>query len=1781
MDVDPQNGKLYVVVIDTSFVTPSPRVVVSNLDGSGQINLPIADLGTPGDIVVDEASGQIFWTDYFGKRIQAARLDGSNVTTISSGFTHGPVAIDIDKSNGLLYWTTSPFPSGTGSLYRANLDGSNRQILTEPINSSKGITIDDDGDMIWSEADRIRRFDTTTTNFSDLAASQNGPFDVEVASLNTNRRPTVNDESYVVDKNTPLTVNVAAGVLANDSDPDGDSLTIVSASALFGSIVMQPDGSFTYTPKADFVGTDVVLYKVSDSQGSFDFGNAYFDVQYTNDAPELDATSAFALTNVVAGNTKPAGNTVASLLQSRPGAASDNDGDPLGIAVVAVDDQFGIWEYSLDGSNTWTSFAASGVSDDGTPEPTQAVLLDANARVRFVPNGGYVGNAGNLAFVAWDQSQGVNGNTNVDTSYTLDGAFSAVVGEATLEVESPWGVDVDVPAGGPIMLDAGTSTSFSVAGANPITVSDGTPANALLRLELTVQHGTLTLAGTAGITFETGAATSAQMIIIGTESALNAALDGLSYQPGAGYTGGDQLDLTVDVHANRVGRFEFDSAGTLGVDAEGNLDAAVDASVVAIADANRGPVVRLDGTNSLVIPSDFGQPPSITVATWMRLNTANDAGRNIVTIGDGVKLEVGPDGKLAGIVRDGATQLIMSNQSLVGMGWHHVAFAVDTTSSTMTLYIDGIEVASGAYSGTINYASGTTVMGATSPGLPTGMIGRLDDLMVYTRALAQSEVREVFLGASEDFASVSFEVIGRPQVVDDAFDVPVGGSLNLDILGNDVPLDAGLDITSGQIVAGPAHGTVTWEADGTITYTHDGSTQLSDSFSYTVADMDGDVSFTATVTLTMLTQAPTDILLSNATIDENTDTTGGTNVGVLSAVDSDLVNAHNWSIVGGADAGLFQIDAGTGDTLVIDAGLIDFEAQATYEVVVRAIDAYGNVCDKSLTISVNDMNEAPALTLTNIVGTLAEGTDTSTALRVADLVISDDGLGTNGLGLSGADAAVFEIVGNQLRLRAGTVLDFETQSSYAVDVVVTDTVTGLGDTASYLLTVSDVNEAPALTLTNVVGTLAEGTDTSTALRVADLVISDDGLGTNGLGLSGADAAVFEIVGNQLRLRAGTVLDFETQSSYAVDVVVTDTVTGLGDTASYLLTVSDVNEAPALTLTNVVGTLAEGTDTSTALRVADLVISDDGLGTNGLGLSGADAAVFEIVGNQLRLRAGTVLDFETQSSYAVDVVVTDTVTGLGDTASYLLTVSDVNEAPALTLTNIVGTLAEGTDTSTALRVADLVISDDGLGTNGLGLSGADAAVFEIVGNQLRLRAGTVLDFETQSSYAVDVVVTDTVTGLGDTASYLLTVGDANEAPFVRGTNKLTLVEDAAETIVDLTSWFGDPDGSDGDLTYQIKEDHTAGLFKKLAVDQQANTLKLTLQPDRNGSGTVVISATDAAGLAVEKSITIDVTPANDTVRINDQSVTVFGSDPVRGPIISQSVDADGEALTVQLVNAPSHGRVTLRADGTYEFIPDAGFTGTDSFSVLVDDGVSPSNVATIQLAIQAFSLPLLPTTADATAETSPKPTSDTASDQDAINLLGVVAPTSSENDDDLEGYVPQRRHTNEAFDRESGSGDLVLVMERQAAELEAIRELTDATGTRPDVLSYATVSIVTLNSFSNQTASEVFAAIMGPGDMWHELDAFQDAMGTKLSMEEMVVGSIGTLSSSLVVGYVIWVVRSGLLLSSVVASMPAWTLIDPTVIMTVSDGDDEEDGESLTDIVQDAQTNDAAAQAVHS
>src|SRR5439155_6454692 len=70
------------------------------------------------------------------------------------------------------------------------------------------------------------------------------------------------------------------------------------------------------------------------------------------------------------------------------------------------------------------------------------------------------------------------------------------------------------------------------------------------------------------------------------------------------------------------------------------------------------------------------------------------------------------------------------------------------------------------------------------------------------------------------------------------------------------------------------------------------------------------------------------------------------------------------------------------------------------------------------------------------------------------------------------------------------------------------------------------------------------------------------------------------------------------------------------------------------------------------------------------------------------------------------------------------------------------------------------------------------------------------------------------------------------------------------------------------------------------------------------------------------------------------------------VLGNDADVDGDALTAVLVGGPSHGALTLNADGGFTYTPTANFNGSDSFSYKANDGVAQSNVATVTLTITA-------------------------------------------------------------------------------------------------------------------------------------------------------------------------------------------------------------------------------------
>src|SRR5436190_1073432 len=96
---------------------------------------------------------------------------------------------------------------------------------------------------------------------------------------------TANDDNYTTPEDTQLTVT-APGVLANDSDVDGDALsTILVTGPSHGTLTLNGDGSFSYLPALNFNGVDTFTYRATDDQAQSGIATATITVTPTNDAP--------------------------------------------------------------------------------------------------------------------------------------------------------------------------------------------------------------------------------------------------------------------------------------------------------------------------------------------------------------------------------------------------------------------------------------------------------------------------------------------------------------------------------------------------------------------------------------------------------------------------------------------------------------------------------------------------------------------------------------------------------------------------------------------------------------------------------------------------------------------------------------------------------------------------------------------------------------------------------------------------------------------------------------------------------------------------------------------------------------------------------------------------------------------------------------------------------------------------------------------------------------------------------------------------------------------------------------------------------------------------------------------------------------------------------------------------------------------------------------------------------------------------------------------------------
>jgi VCBS repeat-containing protein len=381
--------------------TGPSSIAVGEFNGDGDPDLAVADQFSGGVLVLLGSAGADF-------AAPATVASGSDPVSVAVGEFNGDGDPDLavaDQSPGeimvLLGSTGGSFTgptilttdSGVSAVAVAdfNRDGDPDLAVTNVNQSYVSVLHGDTGGTFTAPTN----FAVGGTQTSVVAADFNGDGKPDVAAtkfnannvavlLNstvTNQAPAAAGDAYSTAEDTALTV-AAPGVLGNDADPDGDPLTaVLGTGPSHGSLTLNANGSFSYTPAADYAGSDSFTYRASDGTLTSNVATVAISVTAVNDVPAA-AGDAYTTAEDTA-LTVPAPGVL--------GNDADPDGDPL-TAVLGTGPSHGSLTLNANGSFSYTpatNFAGgdsfSYRASDGTLTSNVATVAISVTAVNDVP----------------------------------------------------------------------------------------------------------------------------------------------------------------------------------------------------------------------------------------------------------------------------------------------------------------------------------------------------------------------------------------------------------------------------------------------------------------------------------------------------------------------------------------------------------------------------------------------------------------------------------------------------------------------------------------------------------------------------------------------------------------------------------------------------------------------------------------------------------------------------------------------------------------------------------------------------------------------------------------------------------------------------------------------------------------------------------------------------------------------------------------------------------------------------------------------------------------------------------------------------------------------------------------------------------------------------------------------------------------------------------------------------------------------------------------------------
>ncbi len=1376
--------------------------------------------------------------------------------------------------------------------------------------------------------------------------------------LPVNDAPSAAEDTITYDEDTEYVDIPISQLISNDTDADGDSLSFagIATFTTVGELVQLDETTLRYTPLANYEGDDSFTYTVSD--GTLEStGTCKLSVTPANDAPTITlSTSSYSTEEdvTITGITFSIyDEETAAADLVLVGGSSDTDLIPTdGISIINNGD--GTCTLSItpapdaNGTATVTITVSDGSLKDAKPITlTITATQDAPIAVEdyvYVPISGkrvfsvlendhdIDGDA--LSVTGYDDSTlpgtlffnsetqqftyyAASGENTVSTfTYTISDEIDTATGTVTLDVNSIMhapvistifnqyitedssisGIsfnvtDEDYGDTATISVSSSNESILPVDGTHVVVTDNGSGSYSLALTPLADKSGSVTVTVTATDSSDLSDSTSFTLSVAAQNDAPIAVADTIETNEDTSVTL-NMLDNDSDPDGDSVWvrYIDWPSHGTL------SRTSGV---------YTYTPYGNWNGTETIGYTLTDGSLTSTTTITIV-VNPVNDAP---VTWSDYCELP-NTIGQTAGI------SVMNNDYDPDGDTIHVYEIVTQPSFGTVEILPDG----------KIRYTR--TAESTNSNGLDTFVYQIIDRDTATGDYLTRNGT--VYVGI--DFIDSLYTYGRSVHCMEDAdaftFDLSIS---NPNSVTYELTVDETTDLGTFEVID-----------NNTVRFTPAANANGYQAIQYTVAEVGGGESDTGTIWLTVYSVNDAPVLSGvPAEVSFDEDSSGVQFAVTAEDVDNDIsdlyFSCYTQSVTSNTAAVMFDLDYSITKT---ETGAIitiypDDNVSGTATVVVRVSDGMASDSD-STAVTVNAVDDAPAL----------EDFSVST---YEDIVITFGVIGPDNE-VDGDDTVFAVLEGNEpangsVTVNANNTLTYTPDADFfgtdTFQYTMTDqTTAALSTTKTATVTVTPINDQPEIFDLDYYQTTLEDTTKDVTLTVHD--VDNDLTGASSYTITSDNTdlipneniSISNVEGEQMKI---TVIPVENASGTAVISIIASDGT-LTARAAFQIKVIPVNDVPVAVddATEVNENVsATGGDDNKTTATLNLTANDSDIEDSTLKI----ISIYDIQNGTVVNTSGGDVTVYADGDFSGDVTFSYTImdsNGATADANVTVTIVAQNDPPRASDDSL--TINE--DETIAISVLD----------NDTDVEGDTLTIDSVTtpeNGSVEFTSDTVTYTPTKDYYGPDSFQYTVSDGNGGTATatVTITINPLNDAPVIaKHSSNLgtwTMEEDGTASFNFVVS---DAEAATENLLITIdSQDETLLLTSEIALSANADGYKtITVHSEKDMYGTVPVRFIVSDGLlTTTETYDIVISPVNDRPVV-DSAHYEIPEDSVLNETITAS-DLEGNSLTFAKQTDPSNGTVTVNEDGTFTYTPDSDFTGSDSFSVIADDGQSVNNI----------------------------------------------------------------------------------------------------------------------------------------------------------------------------------------------------------------------------------------------